>query len=304
MYTPDHNNVKSADRRNLLRLAAMAPMFLSAEPAFSLSSTSTNPKYTLSVNIEMMFPGEMPRDERISRIADQGMKAFSFWTVSEEDERLMLVAQRRTGLACGSIAGTGRIGWTTGLTKTGYEKNYLDVITKNCEIARRFGCTNLVVFVGEVQKDIPWDRQYRQIVDGLKKAGDIAEKYDVFLCLEPLNRIESPQMTMLVAEDAFKIVTDVDHPRVKVDYDMYHRQLGEGNLINRLKTGLDQGYIRFVEVGDVPGRKEPGTGEVNYSRVFRLLREAGYSGFVGMEHGTSSTPEHAMEVVARFAKES
>jgi hydroxypyruvate isomerase len=111
-------------------------------------------------------------------------------------------------------------------------------------------------------------------------------------------------MTMLLAEDAFKIVADVGHPRVKVDYDLYHRQLGEGNLINELKRGLDKGYIQFVEVGDVPGRKEPGTGEVNYSRVFRLLRETGYSGFVGMEHGTSSTPEHAMEVVTRFATES
>jgi hydroxypyruvate isomerase len=296
--------MKSIDRRAMMRLGAVAPLALSAGPAFTVSSTSGTPKYTLSVNIELMFPREMPRDERIRRIADQGMKAFSFWSVSEEDERLMLVAQKQTGLACGSIAGSGKIGWTTGLTKTGYEKAYFDVITKNCEIARRFQAPNLVVFVGEVQKDIPWDKQYVQIVEGLKKAGDVAERYGVCLCLEPLNRIESPQMTMLLAEDAFKIVTDVGHPRVKVDYDLYHRQLGEGNLINGLKRGLDKGYIQFVEVGDVPGRKEPGTGEVNHSTVFRLLREAGYSGFVGMEHGTSSTPEHAMEVVTRLAVES
>jgi hydroxypyruvate isomerase len=86
-----------------------------------------------------------------------------------------------------------------------------------------------------------------------------------------------------------------------MDYDLYHRQLGEGNLINQLKVGLDKGHIQFVEVGDVPGRKEPGTGEVNYPAVFRVLREAGYSGFVGMEHGTSSTPEHAMRVVSELA---
>jgi len=130
-------NGKSIDRRTMMRLATTAPLVLSAEPGFALSSTSGNQKYTLSVNIEMMFPREMPRDERIRRIADQGMKAFSFWSVSEEDERLMLVAQKQTGLACGSIAGSGKIGWTTGLTKTGHEKAYFDVITKNCEIARR-----------------------------------------------------------------------------------------------------------------------------------------------------------------------
>ena len=54
-------------------------------------------------------------------------------------------------------------------------------------------------------------------------------------------------------------------------------------------------------VGHVPGRKEPGTGETNYVNVFKVLREQGYSGFVGLEHGTSSTPEHAMQVVKRMA---
>jgi hydroxypyruvate isomerase len=290
-------------RRSLIRLAAFGPLLLEAESLTS-STTLSKPKFTLSVNIEMMFPREMPRGERIRRIADHGMKAFSFWTVSEEDERMMLAAQKQTGLKCGSIAGAGKIGWTTGLTRTGAEKAYFDVITQNCKVANRFGAKNLVIFVGELQKDIPWDTQYRQIVSGLKQAGDIAAKHDVYLCLEPLNRVESPQMTMLLTEDASKIITDVSHPRVKMDYDLYHRQLGEGNLINQLKRGLDKGHIQFVEVGDVPGRKEPGTGEVNYPAVFRILREAGYSGFVGMEHGTSSTPEHAMQVVSELASKS
>ena len=80
-------------------------------------------------------------------------------------------------------------------------------------------------------------------------------------------------------------------------YDLYHRQLGEGNLINNLRLGLEKKWIRFVEIGDVPGQREPGAGETNYTNIFRVLREAGYDGFVGMEHGTTSTPEHAMEVV-------
>ena len=293
---------ESIDRRQMMRLAAVTPCLFGMESALSfLSDPSTGPKYTLSVNIEMMFPSDTRRDERIKRVADQGMKAFSFWTVSDEDERLMLAAKSQTGLACGSIAGSGKIGWSTGLTKTGHEKAYIDVITKNCQVANRFGANNLIVFVGEVQTDIPWETQFKQIVDGLKKVGDIAEKHGVFICLEPLNRVESPKMSMPLSEDAFKIVIAVNHPRVKVDYDLYHRQLGEGNLINNLKYGLDKGYIQFVEVGDVPGRNEPGTGEVNYSSIFRLLRESGYAGYVGMEHGTSSTPEHAMEVVSRFA---
>ena len=92
--------------------------------------------------------------KRIERIAAQGMKAFSFWAVKDSEERAMLTAQKRTGLACGSIAGSGRVGGTTGLTKTGFEQAYFDVITQNCEVAKRFGTPNLVIFVGLVQKGI------------------------------------------------------------------------------------------------------------------------------------------------------
>jgi hydroxypyruvate isomerase len=258
--------------------------------------------YTLSANIEIMFPRDMPRSKRMDAVAAQGIKAYSFWNVTADEEKEMLLVQKRTGLVCASIAGSGRIGWTTGLTKTGFEAAYLDVITQNCEVAKRFGGPDLIVFAGEVQKDIPWELQYKQIVSGLRKAGEIAEKYGVYICLEPLNRVESPQMSVLTAEAAFKIVAEVNHPRVKIDFDMYHLQLSEGNLINNLNLGLEKGWIHLVQIGDVPGRKEPGTGEVNYANMFTTLRTAKYSGYVDMEHGTTSTPEHAIKTVKRVAR--
>jgi hydroxypyruvate isomerase len=258
--------------------------------------------YTLSANIEIMFPRDMPRSKRMEAVAAQGIKAYSFWNVAADEEKDMLLVQKRTGLVCASIAGSGRIGWTTGLTKTGFEAAYLDVITQNCEVAKRFGGPDLIVFAGEVQKDIPWEIQYKQIVSGLRKAGEIAEKYGVYICLEPLNRVESPQMSVLAAEAAFKIVAEVNHPRVKVDFDMYHLQLTEGNLINNLNMGLEKGLIHLVQIGDVPGRKEPGTGEVNYVNMFMTLRRAKYTGYVDMEHGTTSSPEHAIATVKRVAR--
>src|SRR5262249_55225392 len=156
-----------------------------------------------------------------------------------------------------------------GLTKTGAEQEFLDDFEGACHVAKRFGAENLITFVGAVQKDIPWETQHSQIIAGLKKAGTIAERYGVFLVLEPLNRIESPQMSMITSADAFQFATEAAHPHVKVDFDIYHRQLGEGNLLNTLSAGLKQGLIRFVEVGDVPGRKEPGSGEINYANIFR-----------------------------------
>lgn len=108
-------------------------------------------------------------------------------------------------------------------------------------------------------------------------------------------------MSVLSAKHGFKIIEEVNHPHIRLDFDMYHLQLSEGNLINNLRQGLRKRWIRFVEIGDVPGRKEPGTGETNYVNIFRVLREEGYADFIGMEHGSTSTPQHAIEVVKKVA---
>ena len=290
-------------RRTLLKAASAAPLAVAAACSGPEKKVPLlpAPRYILSANTEIMFPEEMPRAQRIERIAAAGLKAFSFWSVPKEEEGPMLAAQQRTGLACGSIAGSGRIGWETGLTATGHAVAYFEIIRKNCEVAKRFGAPNLVIFAGEVQKDIPWETQYRQIIDGLRQAGDMAAEYGVYLCLEPLSLVQYPQMSVLSARRGFEIVEEVEHPHVKLDFDIYHLQVGEGNLIDNLKLGLEKGWIQFVEIGDVPGRLEPGTGEINYGNIFKTLHEAGYQGFVGMEHGTSSTPEAAIRLVKDLA---
>jgi hydroxypyruvate isomerase len=88
---------------------------------------------------------------------------------------------------------------------------------------------------------------------------------------------------------------------VRLDYDVFHVQLSEGNIINNLREGLRRGWIRFVEIGDAPDRNEPGTSETNYATVFKTLREEGFADFVGLEHGSTSTPAHAITVVKGLA---
>jgi hydroxypyruvate isomerase len=297
--------MSSWNRRRVLQAAALGPLALGAEMAVGTQAAAQEsvpaPKYTLSCNLEIMFPREMAHADRIRLIADQGLKAFSFWGIGGKDAAAMERAQKETGLKCGSITGNGKTGWNTGLTKTGYEDAFLQDFKDHIEVAKRFNVKNLICFLGETQKDIPLEVQHRQCIEGLKKAGDIAAKNDVYFCLEPLNIVESPQMSVLTARHGFKIVEEVNHPHVKLDFDMYHLQLSEGNIINNLRQGLRKGWIRFVEIGDVPGRKEPGTGETNYANIFKVLREEGYADFIGMEHGTSSTPENAMHTVKKVA---
>ena len=292
-------------RRELLTAAAAAPLALVAAPAGAQAPKPTGtppPKFTLSANIELMFTKAVPHAERIERIAAAGYKAFSFWGTANKDVKAMLAAQQKTGLACGSITGNGGTGWKTGLTATGHEEAFFKDFLTHIEVAKQFNVKNMICFLGAKQPSIPQEVQHKQIIEGLKKTGDIAAKHDVYFCLEPLNIVESPQMSVLTAKHGFQIIEEVNHPHVRLDFDMYHLQLSEGNLINNLRLGLQKKWIRFVEVGDVPGRKEPGTGETNYGNIFKVLREEGFADFVGLEHGTSSTPEHAMDVVRKLAE--
>jgi len=287
-----------SSREWVLAILVFAALFAAA-PAEETSLPTA--KYTLSCNIEIMFPQEMPPTERLEIIAAEGLTAYSFWHASPELAQEMATAAKQLNLTCGSISGTGDAGWSTGLTKPGAENRYLEQIKEKIEIAQIVGCQNLICFVGQRQADVPVDQQRQQIVAGLRKAGDLAEKADLYIVLEPLSRPGHSHMTVLTAKEGFDIIEEVNHPHVKLDFDMFHLQLSEGNLINNLRRGLEKGWIRFVEVGDVPGRLEPGTGEVNYQNIFSILRELGYDGYIGMEHGTSSTPQHAIAAVKKMA---
>lgn len=213
----------------------------------------------------------------------------------------MLEAQHSHGMTCVSLTGTPRTGWGSGLTKTGQEQAFLDDFADACRVANRFGAEDLITFVGKIQPDTPIETQRARTIAGREKAGEIAKDHKVYLTLEPLSRVESPQMTMVTSADAFPCATEAGHPHVQVDFDIHHRRLGEGKVLNTMADGLKRGPIHFIEVGDVPGRKEPGSGESNYLNIFRFLRRVGHAGAIGMEHGTTKAPRHAWDTVRTMA---
>ena len=288
-------------RRALMLSGAAAPFVLHPPAA---SAAPGAPPYTLSINIEIMFPREMPRARRMEVVAAQGFKAYSFWNTTEEEQDEMLKVQERTGLKCASITGPGRSGSTTGLTQPGMEKTYLDDIAARVKMASRFGGPHPIIFVGRTQPDVPWAQQRGQIVAGLKKAGDIAAERGITLVMEPLSSGEGqPRMALDTAAAAFPAIAEVAHPHVKVCFEMYHLQLMEGNIATHLREGLTKGLIALVQIGEVPGRKEPGTGEIDYAYILRILRELNYKGYLDTEMGTTTTPEAVMQLTRKMSLE-
>ena len=130
------------------------------------------------------------------------------------------------------------------------------------------------------------ERQTENVIEGLKKAAEIVEGSNLTFVLEPLNvLVDHAGYHVVTSEHAAEIIDAVGSDHLKILFDIYHQQISEGNLTNNIDKHW--GRIAYFQVGDVPGRKEPGTGEIRYQHLFRHLYEKGYQGMLGMEHGLS-----------------
>jgi len=131
------------------------------------------------------------------------------------------------------------------------------------------------------------------VLVGLKAIAPLAEKAGITIVLEPLNTlVDHPGYFLDSVDLGAQLVREVANPKIRLLFDIYHVQVMQGNLIERLREHLD--VIGHVHVADVPGRHEPGTGEINYRNVFKSLKEAGYDKTVGFEY----VPTLASEVTA------
>lgn len=127
--------------------------------------------------------------------------------------------------------------------------------------------------------------QTANVVDLLKRCADVCADSGLIMVLEALNFRDHPTLFLTKIAQGYQICRAVAHPCCKLLDDLYHQQVSEGNLIPNLDRAWDE--IAYFQIGDNPGRNEPGTGEVNYRNVFGHLHAKGYSGLLGMEHGNS-----------------
>jgi hydroxypyruvate isomerase len=132
----------------------------------------------------------------------------------------------------------------------------------------------------------------------LKRAVDLVAKNNLEIVIEPIDPLENPTIYLTTVSDGFEIVRAVNSKQVKVLYDFYHEQRGFGNLIEKLSNHID--WIGLVHIADVPGRHEPGTGEINYGNIYRKLAELKYSGYIAMEFYPTGDPVASL-VKARTA---
>ena len=159
--------------------------------------------------------------------------------------------------------------------------------------AKELGCKQFIYTAyTRVPEQTP-EQQRAAIVDSLKYAADLLEKDEIEIVLEPIDFLEYKQEAVTSVAEAFEITRAVGSPRVKVLYDFYHEQRQAGNLIEKLEKNIDQ--VGLVHIADVPGRHQPGTGEVNYNNIYRKLAELHYDRYICMEFSSLGDPMAALK---------
>jgi hydroxypyruvate isomerase len=248
--------------------------------------------FRLSVRVEALFP-KLTLPQQIEKVAEAGYQGFEFGDWRAADARQITRLKNKLGLECACIVGNRGVNPKgMGLCNPGERDGFLAEIKASLEAAKRFETSRLVVLTGDRVAGMSREKQRASIVEGLKRGRDLVGPHGVTLIVEVVNTLAEieplhPQSNHLDyyldrASEAFKIVREVSSPYVKVLFDIYHVQIMEGNLIESIRKNI--AWIGHFHVGDVPGRHEPGTGEIHYGNVFKAIRETAFHDFVAMEY--------------------
>ena len=175
---------------------------------------------------------------------------------------------------------------------------WLDGLKESCIAANKVGAKKLITQVGP---DTGAERavQHQSIVDALEQAKPILEEYGVTIMLEPLNTyVNHPGYYLWSSKEGFDIVREVNHPLVKIIYDIYHQQIMEGNIIPSIRDNLD--CIAHLHSAGHPGRNELQFGENDYKVIFSAIDKAGYKGACGLEYRPLLDPIESLKIAKRI----
>jgi len=266
------------------------------QAALAQVSAATNPGYKLSVRVEPLFK-KMSLEQQMAKVAEAQYQGFEFGNWRVADPAVITALAKKLGIECACIVGNKNVnppGMT--LTEPRDRPGFLAEIQASCEAAKRFETKRMVVLTGNEVPAMSREAQHQSIVEGLKAAHDIVAPAGVTMILEPLNTLVDHKGYYLNhTPEAFQIVREVDSPYLKILFDIYHVQIMDGNLIDTIRKNI--AAIGHFHVGDVPGRHEPGSGEIDYGNVFKAIQATGFKDFVAMEYNPSKDPMETLRGV-------
>lgn len=292
------------NRRTFAQTTALAGLGLSTTPLWSKQNKvgvpyKYNLKYAPHLGMFRHHAGNDPIDQ-LNFMADQGFTAFEDNDMRNRELSLqekMAQTMEKRGLQMGVFVAH-QIYWQKPNLASGdpeLRAEFLNYIKEAIPVAKRVNAKWMTVVPGHVDLRQNMAYQTAHVVESLKQAAALLEPHGLVMVLEPLNFRDHPGLFLSESPQAYEICKAVDSPSCKILFDIYHQQIQEGNLIPNIEKCWDE--IGYFQIGDNPGRKEPTTGEINYSNVFKYIHSRGFDGILGMEHGNSQPGKEGEQAV-------
>lgn len=270
-----------------------------AAPTFALPAApeSDTVPFSLSVMLWTVYR-DLPFLQRLEKIHEAGYRAvelveeFKNWSKDEFAEARR--RKRELGIEFDGTTGV----WQP-LADASVREVFLKSLRDFIPTMRELECTRLIMQTGNKVAGLSPGQMHANCIETLKRGADIAAENNIELLIENIDPEENPKYFLTTSAEGLEIVRSVGNPHVKFLYDLFHEQIAAGNLIAKLQKNID--LVGLIHVADVPGRHEPGTGEINYPNVFRKLGELGYSRYVAMEFEPRGEPVAALRAAREMA---
>jgi len=220
--------------------------------------------------------------EMVAAAGYQGVELVGEFQRWASDERRRVMARMRSlGLVFDAMSGV-----KAGFAVAEETEAFLAQFADHLRAAEELECARVILLSGRRVENA--EAQRKTAVENLKRAAEMAATKKIEIVIEPIDLLENPVIYLASVSDGFAIVEAVGAPNVKVLYDLYHEQRSFGNLIEKLEKNIDK--VGLIHVADVPGRHEPGTGEIDYPAIYRKLAELRYDGWIAMEYYPTGDP--------------
>lgn len=253
--------------------------------------------FQLSVMLWTVFR-DLPFEQRLEKVAEAGYRAvelvneYEKW--SEEDSRNANRKKHSLGMTIDACSGI-----RSGICDPKERGAFLAEVRAMLPVLEKLECSRLIILSGNKQTALSLREQHQSCVEGMERAADIAAEKKIELLLENIDPEENPAYYLTSVAEGFEIVGEVNHPNVKFLYDFFHEQIAEGNLLEKLEKNIEK--VGLVHVADVPGRHEPGTGEINFPNIYRKLGQLHYSRYVAMEFLPTGEPVASLRAAREMA---
>ncbi|MFN5986150.1 MAG: hydroxypyruvate isomerase family protein [Chitinophagaceae bacterium] len=282
------------ERRNFLKQNLIASGALLSTSVFANTKMSPIEESTFKLNYG--FHDGMFKSHAGNDFIEQIKFAHSMGFRSIEDNGMMgrmPAMQEKIGNTLASLGMTMGVfvisfdNWPLSVSMTSgnkdWRKKFVDYCTEAVNVAKRCNAKHMTVVPGNYDRTKSLDMQLANVIGALRPGVEILEKHNLIMVLEPLS--DTPELFLRYSDQTYAICKAMNSSSCKILFDMYHMQRNEGNIIANIDKCWDE--IGYFQIGDNPGRKEPGTGEMNYKNIFKHIYQKGYRGVMGMEHGNA-----------------